>query len=413
METKKHILIIDDSNAIHDDFRMILAAEKEGSESLDSARNIIFGDSSSSLKQSFELDSAFQGQEGLAKVTEAVESDCPYFMAFVDVRMPPGWDGIETIKHLWEVQPDLQVVICTAYSDYSWESMIKQLGQTDRLLILKKPFDNVEVHQLACSLSEKWDLLLQSRLKEEEMEKIIEQRTQENESVNKKLVVTLDKAKQISETMKAQEDEMGKLALAASYTPNIVIITDSEGQVTWTNKWFSHLTGYTTSEVLGKKVYSVIDSRTETSGAAESMKDHIEYKEKFSTEILSQTKSGKEIWLKIMMEPIFDASYQLVNYIIVEQDITDLKNIQQALEISNLDLQLSGEKLKNAELEVRKFAEFISDKLENSLSNIYDSGTGLEESIGENLDETNHRKLKLMIDEAERISEATKQISGL
>ena len=66
-------------------------------------------------------------------------------MAFIDVRMPPGWDGIETTGRIWEVDPEIQVVICTAFSDYSPDEMLAKLGRSDRLLILKKPFDNVEV----------------------------------------------------------------------------------------------------------------------------------------------------------------------------------------------------------------------------------------------------------------------------
>jgi len=82
-------------------------------------------------------------------------------MAFVDVRMPPGWDGIETIARIWEKYPELQVVVCTAYSDYSWDDLIAKIGQSDRLVILKKPFDTVEALQLANALTAKWDLLQQ------------------------------------------------------------------------------------------------------------------------------------------------------------------------------------------------------------------------------------------------------------
>ena len=69
-------------------------------------------------------------------------------MAYVDVRMPNGWDGIETISRIWQEFPELQVVICTAFSDYSWEEIQERLGHSDRFLILKKPFDNLEVRQL-------------------------------------------------------------------------------------------------------------------------------------------------------------------------------------------------------------------------------------------------------------------------
>jgi putative two-component system response regulator len=84
--------------------------------------------------------------------------------------MESDWDGIETVEHLWKVQPQLQVVICTAYSDYSWKDIIKRLGATERLLILKKPFDNIEVRQLAVSLTEKWELLNQ-------LDELVQERT--------------------------------------------------------------------------------------------------------------------------------------------------------------------------------------------------------------------------------------------
>lgn len=76
---------------------------------------------------------------------------------------PPGWDGIETIQHIWELDPDIQIVICTAYSDYTWEETVEKLGQKENLLILKKPFDNITVRQLACALTKKWQLMQESR----------------------------------------------------------------------------------------------------------------------------------------------------------------------------------------------------------------------------------------------------------
>ncbi len=93
--------------------------------------------------------------------------------------MPPGWDGIETTVRIWAVDPDIQVVICTAYSDYSWSEMLDRIGHSDKLLILKKPFDNVEAIQLATALTEKWHLAQQARLQMADLESIVEARTQE------------------------------------------------------------------------------------------------------------------------------------------------------------------------------------------------------------------------------------------
>jgi len=103
----------------------------------------------------FEIDSAFQAHEGLARVFHALQEGRPYDVAFVDVRMPPGWDGIEVTPKLWIADPELHIVLCTAYSDYSWEEMFARVGASDRMFILRKPFDRMEVLQLAHTLPER------------------------------------------------------------------------------------------------------------------------------------------------------------------------------------------------------------------------------------------------------------------
>src|SRR5260370_36170329 len=123
------------------------------------------------------MDSAFQGQEALKRITVALQESRPYAMAFLDVRMPPGWDGIETAERIWVEDPDLQIVLCTAYSDYSWEQMRERLGRSDRLVILKKPFDNVEVLQLADALTEKWRLIRAAKTRLSDLERLVEGRT--------------------------------------------------------------------------------------------------------------------------------------------------------------------------------------------------------------------------------------------
>lgn len=158
LEPNKRILVIDDNHAIHDDFRKILCAD-DATANLNEEEAALFGEESPAAgANNYQIDSAYQGEEGLALVRQAAQEERPYAMAFVDVRMPPGWDGIETIARIWQEYPDLEVVICTAYSDYSWDEMIEKLGRTDHLLILKKPFDNIEVRQLAHSLTERWNL---------------------------------------------------------------------------------------------------------------------------------------------------------------------------------------------------------------------------------------------------------------
>ena len=180
------ILVIDDNRAIHNDFRKILCPSS--SAPLELLEKALFGPEDEGAKPPvFEMDSAYQGQEGLALLEQSLKEGRPYWMAFVDVRMPPGWDGVETISKLWEASPELQVVICTAYSDYSWSNMTSRLQHRDRLVILKKPFDAMEVLQMAAALTEKWRLLQQSQLKMEQLEMLVADRTkvlcQTNESL--------------------------------------------------------------------------------------------------------------------------------------------------------------------------------------------------------------------------------------
>jgi len=136
----RRILIIDDNAAIHDDFRKVLGvqAESSGQAALDILEADIFGDAAHvTMRPDFETDSAHQGQEGVAMAAQAVADGRPYAMAFVDMRMPPGWDGLETIVRLWAVDSDVQVVICSAHTDYDWTEVVQRLGHSDKLLVLR------------------------------------------------------------------------------------------------------------------------------------------------------------------------------------------------------------------------------------------------------------------------------------
>jgi len=177
-EHRHRLLLVDDNEAIHGDLRKILQPRAELEEDLNDLEAALFGAEVQEAPRSFELDSAFQGQEGLMKLVKAIEEGRPYSAAFVDVRMPPGWDGIETIGHLWKADPDLQVVICTAYTDYSWRDIVGRLGASHNLVILKKPFDNIEVLQLAHALTSKREATEEAAARQTALEAEIQHRKQ-------------------------------------------------------------------------------------------------------------------------------------------------------------------------------------------------------------------------------------------
>ncbi|HXS69221.1 MAG TPA: ATP-binding protein [Candidatus Polarisedimenticolia bacterium] len=157
--TVRNILVVDDNPSIHEDFRKIFHDVASNNSTLDAAAAELFGAEEKRHKVCYQLDFASQGQEGLEKVRDALDNHRPYSMAFLDVQMPPGWDGIETMARIWEIAPDLQIVICTAYSTYNLRDIIAKVGRSDQFVVLKKPFDSIEVMQLANTFSEKWQLL--------------------------------------------------------------------------------------------------------------------------------------------------------------------------------------------------------------------------------------------------------------
>ncbi|MGH8024632.1 MAG: PAS domain S-box protein, partial [Limisphaerales bacterium] len=180
------------------------------------------------------------GSDALALVAAALKADDPYSLAFVDIRMPPGWDGVETIARLWKISPDLQAVICTAYSDYSWHDIIGRFGHTDNLLILKKPFETVEVLQLTHALSRKWSLGRQARLKMGELEKMAQERAEE-------LVKEIAERARAQSALLASEEKFSKAFQSSPMA--MAIQSRADGRFLAVNPSFVALTGYSLNQI--------------------------------------------------------------------------------------------------------------------------------------------------------------------
>jgi len=191
MMSNPRILVIDDNAAIHHDFRNVLetSAEAEGAaDSLSVLEADVFGERRTATSRLyFQIDSAQQGQEGVELARRALQQGRPYAVAFVDMLMPPGWDGLTTIEQLWQVDSDMQMVICSAHTKYDWVEVVERLGHSDKLLVLKKPMEPIEMLQCATALRRKWEIAQLVREQMKGLEQVLEVRTEGLRSAHQQL----------------------------------------------------------------------------------------------------------------------------------------------------------------------------------------------------------------------------------
>jgi diguanylate cyclase len=182
------VLVIDDNPAIHEDFAKILVPSMGNDSGMSQIEKILFGDDSpAAAPPIFELQFAHQGADGVQLARAARAAGKPFALAFIDMRMPPGWDGLETIQHLWKADSDVQVVVCSAHSDYDWSDFFERLGHSDKLLVLKKPFEPIEVLQCASALTRKWHDQQVVRRQVLSLEHMVSVRTMGLEAANNQL----------------------------------------------------------------------------------------------------------------------------------------------------------------------------------------------------------------------------------
>jgi signal transduction histidine kinase len=208
MASSYRILITDDNSAIHEDIASILNHHFSKNKELSALDRELFGGDDAELQHEkqqiiqYRIDHAYSGEEAIEKVAKAHAENDPYALIFMDVRMPPGIDGIVAVQKIWEQYPNIEIVICSAYSDYNWENIIKIFGKTDKLMFLQKPFNRIAIQQMALSMVTKWEVQNELRELVDTLDAKVEKRTRE-------LKIAL-------EQMKKAQKEREKAAAAAA-----------------------------------------------------------------------------------------------------------------------------------------------------------------------------------------------------
>jgi two-component system, cell cycle sensor histidine kinase and response regulator CckA len=172
------ILVIDDNPNFHSEVRRILGVGETMAGLVGKPELAGLWDGTPANQPlRFEIDSADQGAEGLARISKARADGRSYTLVFLDARAPSSWDRIEFVENIFRRDPAVQVVLCMDLSDGSGNAIAKRLGPTDRLFLLKRPIDDIEMRLLASSLARKWGVTRQLESRVENLETLIREDT--------------------------------------------------------------------------------------------------------------------------------------------------------------------------------------------------------------------------------------------
>ncbi len=387
------ILIIDDNPSIHDDFRKILTGtHREKLRELEDEEVALFGtQKKKAAGVTFELTSALQGQEGLALVQAAATAGKPFAMAFVDVRMPPGWDGIETISRIWAEFPELQVVICTAYTDRSWDEIARTLAASDSILILKKPFDSVEVLQMAHALTRKWHLARIAERKLAELDALVQSRTAELQKANGQLKSEVAERWAAEVALRQSEERFSK-AFRVSPVPMAIEHWQRAAFID-VNASFERMTGRCREELLGEAGSSKsIWKDTGTAGLVRRLVKQGQPPRDMPVSI--RTKDGKCREALLFMEPLELTGEG--HLLLIAQDITEHSRLEEQLRQSQ-KMEAVGRLAAGVAHDFNNILTVIIGNASNQLAT-----PGLSESLS--------RALNQVVKAADRATELTRQL---
>lgn len=182
MDRNRRILVVDDQAELRDLLSKLLLRSNGPNETVSLVRQMrerLLGGGSGNddgiggIELPYQIDTAGQGEEAFEMIKAANGRGEPYAVVFMDMRMPPGWDGMEAAKNIRRIDKKVEIVIMTAYADHDQATIAETVGSPEKLLYLKKPFHSEEIAQLALSLTSKWDLERQRDERQAWLESVI------------------------------------------------------------------------------------------------------------------------------------------------------------------------------------------------------------------------------------------------
>jgi len=311
------VLVADDEPRILDLFSEILApAEDDLLAGLD-------GLSAAPPEQDsqFSLTLCRQGEEAVEAVAAATAEDRPYAVAFLDVRMPPGRGGLAAAEAIRALDPWVQIVMVTAFSDLDPATIAARVPPADKLLYIQKPFHPQEIYQFASSLCAKWRAERDFQTLKNHLESLVEERTAALANANRKLTREMEERERVTRLIiSAKREWEGTF----DSVQDLMLLVDQQRRVRRLNLAMAHRLGLSPKDVVGREcqfLFDLPDQGDARSRAVLAMTDG-----RYHSQELSIPRLRGEFL--ITASPLSQADGAPLGTVFVAHDITERKNLE-------------------------------------------------------------------------------------
>ena len=356
MEFKKdwnyRVLVVDDQQEIHQDFEEMLTPSLTEA-STDDLAEAFASEVDESFLPEFKLLHARSGAEAYKTIRTAIETDNPIAVAYIDIRMPPGMDGIETTRRIREIDENIEIVIMTAYTDKSLGEVVREMELLHKLLYIRKPFAREEIQQITLSLAEKWNV-----------ESELAEKRRQLEISNQRLEAVLDS------------------------TGDAIAMFDVAGHLLFANRGYEDMFELTTGALKqmspGKLREHIKRYFQEPAHFEETETSFFAHPEKVFEEIAEVCRPTRKMLYRFTA-PVHDTEQKVIGRIIVFRDISkEIEISRMKVEVSRLraelEMKYSFDQIVGKSTKMRAVYALMQQAIESNITVLIqgESGTGKE-----------------------------------